>query len=300
VSGSPLLAIDAVSVSFAEGQRPALDGISLSLPRGRLVGLLGPNGSGKSTLLRVAAGLLPPRQGAVRLDGRPLTSYRRDEIARHVATVPQQAIVPEAFTGWEVVLAGRTPHLRPLRGPSRVDEAVARRALALVDATHLADRRAGEMSGGERQRLLLARALAQEPAVLLLDEPTSHLDLPHQLAILDLTLRMVGAGDLAALAVFHDLNLAAEYCDEIALMHEGRILVHGTPREVLAPGWIARVYGVEVAVIPHPESGRPVVLLPPARTKSGSDATPFVARLPDTRPEFPAAELAAAEEAIVR
>jgi iron complex transport system ATP-binding protein len=295
-----VLAIDTVSVSFAEGQRPALDGVSLSLPRGRLVGLLGPNGSGKSTLLRVAAGLLPPRQGAVRLDGRRLASFRRDEIARRVAMVPQQAIVPEAFTGWEVVMAGRTPHLRPLRGPSLADEAVARRALALVDATHLADRRAGEMSGGERQRLLLARALAQEPAVLLLDEPTTHLDLPHQLAILDLTLRMVGAGDLAALAVFHDLNLAAEYCDEIALLHEGRILVHGTPREVLAPGWIARVYGVEVAVIPHPESGRPVVLLPPARTNPSRDASALMAGFTEARQERTRPEAAAAEEVIAR
>jgi iron complex transport system ATP-binding protein len=279
--GPPVLTIDAVSVAFAAGQRPALDGASLSLPRGRLLGLLGPNGSGKSTLLRVAAGLLSPHQGAVRLDGRPLASLRRGEIARRIAFVPQGAVVPEAFTGWDVALAGRTPHLRPLRGPSPADEAVARRALDLVDATHLADRRAGEMSGGERQRLLLARAIAQEPAALLLDEPTTHLDLPHQLAILDLTLRLVESGDLAALAVFHDLNLAAEYCDQIALLHEGRILVHGTPHEVLTPDWIARVYGIDVAVVPHPESGRPVVFLPPARTDARID-TSLPARRPDT------------------
>ena len=261
MSVMPVLAIDAVSVAFAEGP-PALDGVSLALPRGRLVGLLGPNGCGKSTLLRVAAGLLPPRSGSVHLDGRPLAAWSRAEIAHRIAFVPQDALVPEAFTGWDIALAGRTPYLRPLRGPSRSDEAVARDALAHVDAAHLADRRAGEMSGGERQRLLLARAIAQETSVLLLDEPTTHLDLPHQLAILDFALRFARESDLAVLAVFHDLNLAAAYCDEIALMADGRILVHGPPAAVVAPAWIAEVYGIDVAVVPHPATGRPVVLLP--------------------------------------
>jgi iron complex transport system ATP-binding protein len=298
VTASPVLAINAVSVDFADGQRPALDDVSLALSRGRFVGLLGPNGSGKSTLLRVAAGLLSPRTGSVSLAGRPLASYRRNEIARRIAVVPQSAVVPDAFTGWDIVLAGRTPHLRPLRGPSPEDEAVARNALALVDATHLADRRAGEMSGGERQRLLLARAIAQEPAVLFLDEPTTHLDLPHQLAVLDLALRFTRESDLAVLAVFHDLNLTAEYCDEIALMDDGRILVQGAPREVLTPAWIARVYGVDVSVVPHPASGRPVVLLPPARTHPAIDALPLMTRLHDSRPESTAADSAVIEEVL--
>jgi iron complex transport system ATP-binding protein len=263
-----VLAADAVSVTFPEAPRPALDAVSLALHAGRLVGLLGPNGSGKSTLLRVAAGLLSPQTGSVSLAGRPLGSYRREEIARRIAVVPQGAAVPEAFTGWDVVLAGRTPYLRPLRGPTTTDEAVARKALAAVDATHLAERRAGEMSGGERQRLLLARAIAQEPSVLLLDEPTTHLDLPHQLAVLDLALRFTRESGLAALAVFHDLNLAATYCDEIALMDGGHILVHGPPEAVITPSWIADVYGVAVAVVPHPRSGRPVVLVPPASRES--------------------------------
>jgi iron complex transport system ATP-binding protein len=268
VSALPVLAADTVSVTFPEAPRPALDSVSLALNAGRLVGLLGPNGSGKSTLLRVAAGLLSPQTGSVSLVGKPLGSYRREEIARRIAVVPQGAAVPEAFTGWDVVLAGRTPYLRPLRGPTTTDEAIARDALAAVDATHLAERRAGEMSGGERQRLLLARAIAQEPSVLLLDEPTTHLDLPHQLAVLDLALRFTRESGLAVLAVFHDLNLAAAYCDEIALMNGGRILVHGPPEAVITPPWIADVYGVEVAVVPHPQSGRPVVLVPPAFRES--------------------------------
>jgi iron complex transport system ATP-binding protein len=271
-----VLAVDGVSVVFAGSRRPALDAVSFALHTGRFVGLLGPNGCGKSTLLRVAAGLLTPQHGSVRLGGRPLSTYSRGEIARRIAVVPQGAIVPEAFTGWDVVLAGRTPHLRPLRGPSPTDEAIAEHALALVDAVHLAGRRAGEMSGGERQRLLLARAFAQEPAALLLDEPTTHLDLPHQLALLDLARDSAREAGLAVLAVFHDLNLAAAYCDEIALMDSGRIVVRGTPREVLTPAWIAQVYGVAVTVVAHPESGLPAVL-PMARTSSPAalrDAVP--------------------------
>jgi iron complex transport system ATP-binding protein len=264
VSDPPVLTVDAVSVVFAGAPRPALDAASLDLRAGRLLGLLGPNGSGKSTLLRVAAGLLLPGAGTVELEGKPLAAYRRDEIARRIAVAPQGAAVPEAFTGWDIVLAGRTPYLRPLRGPAPGDEAIARDALAAVDAAHLAARRAGEMSGGERQRLLLARAIAQEPAVLLLDEPTTHLDLPHQIAVLDLALRFARDAGLAVLAVFHDLNLAAAYCDEIALMREGRIVAQGPPGAVITTAWIAAVYDVEMAVVPHPQTGCPVVLLPAA------------------------------------
>jgi len=269
VSGLPRLEVD--RVTFAYGGLPVVAVVSLALWPGRFVGLLGPNGSGKSTLLRLAAGLLHPQQGSVRLDGQHLGSLSRSEIARQVAVVPQQPQMPEAFTGWDVVLAGRTPHLGLFHGASRSDDAIVHRALALVDATHLADRRVGEVSGGERQRLLLARALAQEPTVLLLDEPTAHLDIPHQLAILDLALRFARESELAILGVFHDLNLAAAYCDELSLMRDGRILVHGTPETVLSAGWIATVYGLDVTVVPHPQSGRPVVLPPAARPRSLND-----------------------------
>jgi iron complex transport system ATP-binding protein len=269
VSGRPRLEVN--RVTFGYGASPVVTDVSLALWPGRFVGLLGPNGSGKSTLLRLAAGLLRPRQGTVRLDGRNLGSFSRAEIARQVAVVPQQPLMPEALTGWDVALAGRTPHLRVLRGTSPLDDAIVRRALALVDATHLADRRVGEISGGERQRLLLARALAQEPTVLLLDEPTAHLDLPHQLTMLDLSLRFARDADLAILGVFHDLNLAAAYCDELSLMREGQIMVHGTPDSVISEEWIATVYGLDTSVVPHPQSGRPVVLLPPARPCSETD-----------------------------
>ena len=260
-----------MTFGYGHGGPPVVSGASLALWPGRFVGLLGPNGSGKSTLLRLAAGLLHPQQGSVRLEGRTLGSLRRTEIARQVAVVPQQPLMPEAFTGWDIAVAGRTPHQGLLRGTTPLDEAVVRQALALVDAIHLAERRVGEISGGERQRLLLARAIAQEPAVLLLDEPTAHLDLPHQLVILDLVLRLARESDLAILGVFHDLNLAAAYCDELSLMRDGRILVHGTPATVLSGDWIATVYGLDITVVPHPESGRPVVLPPAARPRSLND-----------------------------
>jgi iron complex transport system ATP-binding protein len=284
VNARPLLEVD--HVTFGYGGSPAVRGASLAVWPGRFVGLLGPNGSGKSTLLRLAAGLLHPQQGSVRLEGRTLGSLGRTEIARQVAVVPQQPLMPEAFTGWDIVVAGRTPHQGILRGTSPLDEAIVQRALALVDATHLVDRRVGEVSGGERQRLLLARALAQEPTVLLLDEPTAHLDLPHQLVILDLALRLARESDLAILGVFHDLNLAAAYCDEISLMGDGRILVHGTPETVLSAGWIATVYGLDVTVVPHPQSGRPVVLPPTARPRPLNDDAFPTSSLPKADPSL--------------
>ena len=210
-------------------------------------------------------GFCIPKRGPFISRGVPSAHCGRTEIARQVAVVPQQPVMPEAFTGWDIVVGWAHPPPGAVPGTSPVDEAIVQRALALVDATHLAERRVGEISGGERQRLLLARAIAQEPAVLLLDEPTTHLDLPHQLTILDLALRFARESDLAILGVFHDLNLAAAYCDEISLMREGRILVHGTPQTVLSADWIATVYGLDVTIVPHPQSGRPVVLPPAAR-----------------------------------
>jgi iron complex transport system ATP-binding protein len=263
----PVLALAAVSVSY--GALPVLRDVSLSLRPGRLLGLLGPNGAGKSTVVRVAAGLLPPRAGRVLLDGAPLACRSRREIARRIAVVPQGALLPETFTGWDVVLAGRAPHQGWLGGAGPRDEAVARRALAMVAAEPLAERRMGELSGGERQRLLLARALAQEPAVLLLDEPTAHLDLRHQLAFLD-QVRELAAVGLAVLGVFHELNLAAEYCDEIALLREGRIVAQGAPGAVLTAARIAAVYDVAVPVLRHPQSGRPALLVP-AAGRAGDD-----------------------------
>jgi iron complex transport system ATP-binding protein len=254
----PLLEL--IDLVFSYGDRSVVSGVSLGLPPGRFLGLLGPNGSGKSTLVRLAAGLLSPRRGEVRLDGRELRSFSRGDIARRIAVVPQGATLPEAFSGREIVLLGRTPHLGWLASESPLDEAIAQRALEMVGAADFADRRVGELSGGERQRLVLARALAQEPDVLLLDEPTTHLDLTHQLAILDLVRSLARTDKLAVLGVFHDLNLAAEYCDEVAVLDSGRLVARGTPEMTLTTDLVHRVYGVDVVIARHPSSGRPVIL----------------------------------------
>jgi iron complex transport system ATP-binding protein len=249
-------------VSYAYDTRLVLEEVSLAVAPGSVVGVLGPNGAGKSTLVRLAAGLLRPRTGHVYLGAEPLSSLSRADVARQIALVPQGGSLPGAFTGWEVALMGRTPHLGWLRGESATDVAITRRALALADAEHLAERRVAEMSGGERQRLLLARALAQEPAVLLLDEPTVHLDLAHQVALLALVGRLAHESGLAALAVFHDLNLAAAVCDDLVVLAGGRVQAAGAPAAVLQPDLLRRVFGLDLHVMAHPADGQPVVLMP--------------------------------------
>jgi ABC-type cobalamin/Fe3+-siderophores transport system ATPase subunit len=251
-------------VAFGYGDRSVLEGVSLELRAGRVVGLLGPNGAGKSTLVRLAAGLLRPARGSVRLDGRDLASWRRREVASRLALLPQDGVMPPAFTGREIALMGRTPHLGWLSPEGPADREAVERALRLADASAFADRRVGELSGGERQRLLLARALAQEPSVLLLDEPTVHLDLGHQLAMLELVVDLARRRDLAVLAVYHDLNLAAQSCDELLVLHGGRIAARGAPDEVLRSELVAAVYGVELELVQR-ASGRAAVLLPESR-----------------------------------
>ncbi|MBI4497761.1 MAG: ABC transporter ATP-binding protein [Chloroflexi bacterium] len=242
------------------GPDPVLRGVGLRVEPGCLVGLIGPNGSGKSTLVRAIACTLPAHRGRVLLDGRDVSLLRPAELARRVAVVPQSPALPEAFTGLDLVLLGRTPHLGLLQGEGRRDWEAVFRALERTESLALADRRLSELSGGERQRLVLARALAQEPDVLLLDEPTTHLDLGHQLALLDLVGRLCREQGLAVLAVFHDLNLAARSCDTLALLWRGQIGASGPPAEVLTPEHIAAAYGVEATVVPHPRWGTPLVL----------------------------------------
>ncbi len=252
------LMVEGVSAGY--GDRLVLHGVSLSLRAGEVLGVIGPNGSGKSTLIRVITRLLPVRAGRVLLGGRSLETYRTAELARTVAVVPQGPSLPEGFTGLEVALLGRTPHLRLLQTESARDVAIARAALARCDALHLADRRVGEMSGGERQRLLIARALTQQPRLLLLDEPTAHLDLTHQAALCALVVERCREEGLAALLVLHDLTLAAQFCDRLLLLGEGRVLAQGTPDAVLRPERLSWAYGGPVSVLSHPRTGRPVIV----------------------------------------
>lgn len=257
-------------VSFAAGGRLLVDGVSLTLAPGRLVGLVGPNGAGKSTLLRLLNGLLAPAAGSVWLAGADLARLTPAQVARQVARVPQALPGDLDFTALEMVLMGRYAHTPGGReGPA--DAAAARAALAATGTAHLAERPYGTLSGGERQRVAVARALAQAPRFLLLDEPTAALDLRHQLAVLAAVRRLTDRG-VAALAALHDLSLAARFCDELLLLHAGRAVAAGPPAAVLRPELLRRVYGVEAAVEPHPRLGHLVVTVLGVAEEGGDPA----------------------------
>jgi iron complex transport system ATP-binding protein len=245
-----------VTVGFGAGAPPALDGVDLVVAPGEMVGLIGPNGAGKSTALRVLAGLVKPTAGEGRLDGRPLAGYSRLALARSIALVAQAPEVPVGFLVREVVAMGRAPHLGLFGTFGPRDEEVVAGALAATATSGFAGRQVETLSGGESQRVVFARALAQEPAFLLLDEPTSHLDLRYQVELLRYA-RAQAATGVGVLLVIHDLNLAARSCDRLALLEAGRLVAVGSPAEVLVESTIERVFRAPVDVLP---GERPVIV----------------------------------------
>jgi iron complex transport system ATP-binding protein len=260
-NASELLFVTGLSVSYRRGTReiPALRGVSVSVAAGEVVGLIGPNGSGKTTLIRAVTGGVKMSAERVELAGENAAGLSTMERARRVAVVPQNPVLPDAFTALELVLLGRTPHLRFLESEGVRDVEAARRAMEATDTWSLAHRPIGELSGGERQRVVLARALAQETPLLLLDEPTAHLDIGHQAAVLALVRRLCREGGKGALAVVHDLTLAAAYCDRLVLLRDGEVAAEGDAQTTLRRELLERVYGAKVSVFRHPETGRPVV-----------------------------------------
>jgi iron complex transport system ATP-binding protein len=248
------------SLSIAYYQRPALREITLAVHPGEILVVVGPNGAGKSTLIRAVSGVLPSQHGEIFFDGRNLNRLSVTQRARYLAVVPQARDIPAAFSVYETVLIGRTPYLGWMGQASFHDHTRVEAALQRVNALELADRRVGELSGGEQQRVLLARALAQETPVLLLDEPTTHLDLKNQSSLLNLVQDLVSKQSLAVLMVLHDLNLAGLYGDRIALLIDGRLEALGTPDQVLTEDRLGSVYDMPVHVIPHPDYGSPLVL----------------------------------------
>ena len=252
------LSITSLSVNYHT--RPILREVSLDVRASEVLALVGPNGAGKSTLIRAVSGVTPIAAGTIRLDGADVLRMNPSERARAIAVVPQSVNLPEAFTVAEIVLMGRTPYLSMWGSETQRDCQIAWEAMCRTDVEHLADRRAGEISGGERQRAVIARALAQEPRVLLLDEPTVHLDLKHQVEVLELARDLARAHGLAVLATLHDLNQAALYADSVALLAEGRIVASGAPREVFASGSLSAAFGVPVAISTHPIHGTPLVV----------------------------------------
>ncbi len=246
---SRLLAEDLI---LGYGQRPVLQGLNLSLDDGEVLGLLGPNGAGKTTLLRALAGLLAPRRGRVRLDGQDLSRLDRRARARLLGWVPQRESAAWSLTVREMVQLGRAPHrgwFLPFTAEDRriVDESLARTGL-----TDLQSRPVNTLSGGEFQRVLLARALAQRPRVLLLDEPTASLDIHHQIDILDRVQQLAQAEGLAVAMAIHDLNLAARYCSRVVLLRGGQVWSSGPPQEVLTPENLHAVFGVRAQLYRDP------------------------------------------------
>ena len=246
--------IAAREVSCEVGAALLLDGVSLTADRAQLIGLIGPNGAGKSTLLRTIAGILGHDHGAVLLDGAEIGSLSPKDIASNLALVPQIAPYTHSFTSLELVLMGRYPHLGRFQIESERDRDIARGAMALTETEKLSDRTLDTLSGGERQRVFVSRALAQEPRVLLLDEPTSNLDILHQLKVLGLVRRLVDTG-LTAIAAIHDLHMAARYCDRLVLLSGGRVSATGTPEQVLSAENIESAFGVRSAVYRDDRTG---------------------------------------------
>ncbi|MGW2150576.1 ABC transporter ATP-binding protein [Nonomuraea bangladeshensis] len=247
------MSLRAHDVRWTAQGRPIVDGITVAFTPGGLTGLLGPNGSGKSTFLRLLAGLLRPHGGTVLLDGHDLDRLPRRDVARRLAVVAQEVSTDAELTVLDVALLGRIPHHRRLAASTGEDDLVhARRALRRCGVADLEHRRWSTLSGGERQRVNIARALAQEPTELLLDEPTNHLDIAHQLALLDL----LAATPVTVVTALHDLNLAAQYCDQLLLLHEGRLVAAGPPAEVLTEDTVERVYRVRTEIT-HSAAGRP-------------------------------------------
>jgi iron complex transport system ATP-binding protein len=249
------------SVDFRYPERPIFSGLSLSLEGGEVLGLIGPNSSGKTTLLKLMDGLLQPQRGRILLEERNLEQIPRAQVARKIAVVPQAMEVPFSFTVGEIVLMGRAPYLTRFGWEKQKDLDVAREAMALTDVAGLGDRTFWELSQGEKQRVLIARALAQEPRIILLDEPTSHLDINHQVEINELIRGLNLQKGLTVLHISHDLNLAAEYCHRIVLLHQGSVFSAGVPSEVITEENIRRVYETKVLVEKNPLSGAPRITL---------------------------------------
>ena len=245
------LAISAQSLSYEVDAKVLLSNVDLHAKCGQFVGLIGPNGAGKTTLLRALAGILRYREGVVMLEGADLKDATPREIAKTLGLVPQIAPYTHGFTALELVVMGRYPHIGRFQIEGKQDGLIARNAMRLTETEQFADRTLDTLSGGERQRVFVARALAQQPRILLLDEPTSNLDVLHQFKVFNLVRRLVDNG-LTAVAAIHDLHMAARYCDRLVLMKDGRVLAQGSPEEVLTPKIIEFAFGVKAAVYRDP------------------------------------------------
>lgn len=254
-----MLSIENISAGYDD--ELVLQNVSMKAQAGRFIGLIGPNGSGKTTLLRVISGVLTPKAGQVFLQETRLEKIPRRTLAQTLACLSQDLSLDLSFTVRQITLMGRSPHLPKIGSETKKDFEIAEQAMELADVSHLADRLITEISGGERQRALIAMCLAQEPKVLLLDEPTSHLDIAHQLSALDLIGKLNRQTNMTVITVFHNLNLAAEYCDKLLVLNRGKVETFGSPQDVLTAEMILKVYGAKVQTLKNPVSNKPHIVL---------------------------------------
>ena len=248
-------------LSLAYGRNVVIRDLTFQVAPAEMLGIIGPNGSGKSTIIKALSRIIAPYSGRILLDGKNISQISREELARLVGVVPQMPLLPSTFTAFEIVLMGRNPHLGLLQYEGERDLTITWQAMEKTATRSFAERRIGELSGGEIQRIVIARVLAQEPKLILLDEPTANLDISHQVAILDLVKNLCLEKNLVVVAALHDLNLASQYCDRLILINSGRVHAQGTPKEVINSRNIKEVYGAEGCVYTHPVNGLPTVLL---------------------------------------
>ena len=253
-------ALEAKNIRFYYDKTQIIDNISMSLSQGEFLGIIGPNGAGKSTMLRLLCGILKPKQGEIQLFEKNIHEQSRKTVARNIAFVPQETHFALNFSVEDVVLMGRYPYKRPFQPEDQEDHTAVEYALSAANVEQFRNRPINSLSSGERQRAVIARALAQAPKVLLLDEPTSHLDLHHQHTIMELLERLNNEG-ISIAVVHHDLNLASLYCRKLVLIHEGKIHAEGKPADLLNKRMLKEVYGTEVTIIRHPEKNVPQIFL---------------------------------------
>ena len=265
----PSFELVSISAGYRAGES-VIEQIDLRVEEGSFTGLIGPNGCGKTTLLRVMSGIITPTAGSVHLAGNRLDQLSRREIARHCAVVPQEAPISFAFTVRETVTMGRHPYVGRFRSLSDFDESIIDEVMVRTATDHLADRSVLELSGGERQRVVIARALCQQPQVLLLDEPTAHLDINHQIELLELLSELSDKQRLTIVCATHDLNHASAYCDRILLMQDGRSRAFGNPGQVISHATILDTYGVDVHI--EYDEDRPFIVPVSARRRLGAAA----------------------------
>ncbi|MBG9795391.1 ABC transporter ATP-binding protein [Paenibacillus dendritiformis] len=264
--GEPILQADHISKSY--GSRSVLNDVSLTVRAGEWVGIIGPNGSGKSTLLSLLSGADSPAGGRIELMGRSLRSYSRKALSQTMAVLLQESLPPIGYSVREVVEMGRFPYQSWFGSEAEDSGPYIDSIMERLQLTELEERPIDRLSGGQRQRVALAKLMAQSPSIVLLDEPTTYLDIRYQVQFMDVVRDWQQDCGLTVVSVLHDLNLAALYCDRLVVVHEGRIAADGAPEELMSPDVIARYFDTRTAIVPHPGNGRPQLLMCPAHTEA--------------------------------